>query len=234
MKHVRVARALCLVHDVSLVSGGAAGGARAQHARARARTDTHEQARADRLDLSWISSRVSADGSLSCLTWTRGQLRHHLLLLLLHHLAQLCRGAASAWRSELLDSHTLAALRSSGCCGDTWMCGGTADDDAAAALRRPQTALRIVAIVGFVGREAADHPGAAWRSPGRPESSPGSCCCSPTWRESVLACRTCSDSVSLLSLICFSRARQTLTERVCVCACSFYRYCHACGGVRGN
>lgn len=143
--------ARCLLHDVSLVSVGAAGGARMRaRTYAHKHTSTHarRQARTGRPDRSRISSRLSADGSVSCLTWTRGQLVH----LFLHPLPQLCRGAASAWRSELLDSlslsPSLAALILSFCFGETWTRGGTADDDAAAALHRTRTEVRIVGISG--------------------------------------------------------------------------------------
>lgn len=169
---------------------------RSSDTHARAHTDARTHARTGRLDLSRISSRLSADGSVSCLAWTRVQ-------LFLHPLPQ-------RWRSELLDSLSLslsvAALIPSFCFADTWTRGGTADDDAAAALHPAE--VRIVGI-------SAGPPGVAWNPLGPPASFPGPCCCSHTWRESASACRTCSDSVSLLSLICFSRARQTLTG-VCV------------------
>lgn len=67
---------------------------RSSDTHARAHTDALTHARTGRLDLSRISSRLSADGSVSCLAWTRVQ-------LFLHPLPQ-------RWRSELLDSLSLS------------------------------------------------------------------------------------------------------------------------------
>ena len=103
--------------------------------------------------------------------------------------------------------------------GGTWTRGGTADDDAAAALPRRRAEVEARALV-------AAPAAAAWRCGGAPGSWPGSCCRSPTWREAASACRTCCDSVSLLSLMCASRARQTsngvcVRARLRVCSCAY-------------